>query len=314
MNTTVRMASGPATLIFAALLFGATPARAAEGDGAPLAAADLQTGEGASLEQLLADPEARVLWVGAHPDDEALAGPILARACIGLHRACKLLVLTHGDGGRCPLPGGCWPDLGSVRHEELSRVAAAFGAELEHHHLWNAPLPESTFPKRAAIARRWGQTVDVGALVARSIRTFRPTVVLTFDPHRGFTGHPEHQLASRFAMEGVRRAADPSDRAAGRGGLAPHRTRATYQLLNHYWMTRLAGTADPTEPSEEFDTHVPCGAPRRWCLDVALAITRHHHTQVKDMGTVRSLRPQLGQLYLRRVSPLSEATPSATEE
>ncbi|MCK6547072.1 PIG-L family deacetylase [Myxococcota bacterium] len=281
--------------------------------GTGVAHADQSTDADAPIETLLADPGARVLWVGAHPDDEALAGPILARACIGLGRPCKLLVLTHGDGGRCPFPVGCYPDLGSVRHGELSKVARAFGAELEHHRLWNAPLPESSFPKRAVIARRWMEATDPGALVARAIRAFRPTIVLTFEPHRGFTNHPEHQLASRYAMEGVRRAADVADVGAKLGGLGPHRVRATYQILNHYWIMRLVGAADPSEPTEAFDTHAPCGAPRRTCLDVALAVTRFHETQSKDMGTVRALRPQMGWLYLKRVDPVVEPVPGALD-
>lgn len=288
-------------IVLLLLLSAAPPEVAGEVGFEDGAAADARV---RPLEELLQDPGARVMWVGAHPDDEALAGPILARACIALGRPCLMFVLNHGDGGRCPSPVGCWPDLGTVRHRELTRVARAFGAELEHHRLWNAPLPESSFPPRPAIAKRWREDLaarrlgDPADLVARAIRRFRPTILLTFDPHHGFTGHPEHQLASRFAMEAVRRA-------------APDCTPpVVYNLLNRYWMTRLAGTADPTEPTEEFDTHVSCGPPRRTCLDVALEITKHHHTQSRDMGRVRSLRPQIGALYLRRVDPVKEGSPS----
>src|SRR5688572_5966142 len=70
---------------------------------------------GSTLESLLASEDARIMWVGAHPDDEALVGPILARACIALDRPCLMFVFNRGDGGRCPLPLGCRPDLGTVR-------------------------------------------------------------------------------------------------------------------------------------------------------------------------------------------------------
>jgi LmbE family N-acetylglucosaminyl deacetylase len=262
------------------------------------------------LESAIGEESARVMWVGAHPDDETLASPVLARACIGLGRPCYFFVFNHGDGGRCPLKLGCNPSLAAVRGRELARVAQAYRAELEHHWFFNAPLPEESFPPRAAIAQIWRKREDPGALVARAIRRFRPTVLLTFDPDRGFTGHPEHQLASRFAMEAVKRAADPN--AQSLGG-EPHRVQNVYHVLNHYWMTRLTGGSDPAEPTETFDTHAACGPPRRTCLDVALELTKLHKTQIRDMGLVRSLRPQMGLLYLRRVDPFTEPVPSPYE-
>ncbi len=64
--------------------------------------------------------------------------------------------------------------------------------------------------------------------------------------------------------------------------------------------------ADPSEPTELFDTHLPCGAPGRTCLDVALRITHAHQTQARDMQNIRALRPQIGVLYLRAVDPAEE--------
>jgi LmbE family N-acetylglucosaminyl deacetylase len=260
------------------------------------------------IETLLSSSDARVMWVGAHPDDETLAGPVLARACIALKRPCLLFVLTRGEGGRCPFKTGCAPDLGTVRAHELASVAKAYGAELEHHRYWNAPLPESSFPPRPALARRWIREKDPSVLIAEAIRRFRPTIVLTFDPDHGFTGHPEHQLASRFALAGVKRAAEGSS-------AEPWRVTATYELLNRFWITRLAGTADPNTPTEEMDAWLPCPPPaRRVCVDVALEITRLHHTQTRDMGLVRELRPMISAVYLREVHPLSETMPSPTAD
>ena len=53
-------------------------------------------------------PGARsVLWVGAHPDDEVLLAPVLAKLCLLERLDCHLLVLTRGEAGICLLPGGC---------------------------------------------------------------------------------------------------------------------------------------------------------------------------------------------------------------
>lgn len=257
-------------------------------------------GRGA-VDEIIEAEDARIMWVGAHPDDETLASPILARACIELKKPCYFFVFNHGDGGRCPLKLGCTPSLAAVRGRELKRVANAYNAELEHHYFFNAPLPESSFPPRPSIAQLWRKKEDPGALMAAAIERFKPTVIFTFDPNRGFTGHPEHQLASRFAMEGVQRAAKT------------YRVPNLYHVLNHFWITRLVGASDPADPTDTFDTHQKCGPPGRTCLDVALEITKLHRTQVRDMGQVRQLRPQIGQLWLRKVDPLSEEVPSPYE-
>jgi LmbE family N-acetylglucosaminyl deacetylase len=168
-------------------------------------------GPAPSLEALLERPEARVMWVGAHPDDESAVGPILARACIALGRPCYFLVYTRGEGGACPFkPRGCFPDLASVRTGEIRRSAKAYRAELELHRFWNVPLPAESFPPPDAVAARWRKDGDPGGIAAAAIRRFRPTILLTFEPDHGFTDHPEHKLAARFAAEGMRRAArDP---------------------------------------------------------------------------------------------------------
>src|SRR2546422_4479037 len=60
-------------------------------------------------------PAARILWIGAHPDDETLVAPILGPACARQNAVCTLLVFTRGERGGCAIPSGCGPDLGSVR-------------------------------------------------------------------------------------------------------------------------------------------------------------------------------------------------------
>jgi LmbE family N-acetylglucosaminyl deacetylase len=151
-----------------------------------------------------------------------------------------------------------------------------------------------SFPPRQEIAKRWKSEGDPADRIADLIRRFEPTVLLTFDPDHGFTGHPEHQLTSRFATEAVRRAAKGAD---------AHRVEHVYHLVNKYWFFRVIGGGDPNDPTEIFDAHVPCGAARKMCIDVALAITRAHRSQAGDMGRVRMMRPQFGVQYLRRIDP-----------
>ncbi|MFO0728671.1 MAG: PIG-L family deacetylase [Myxococcota bacterium] len=255
-----------------------------------------------SLDQVLQEDGARVLWVGAHPDDESLAGPILARACRDQKRPCTLLVMNHGDGGECLRWPNCHPGLATVRGEEEAEVARRYHAKLIHLYHFNAPLPFDSFPRREALAARWIREGDPTITVAEVIRDFRPTVLLTFDPEGGFTHHPEHQLASRFAMAGAALAGAQDSRLKGAPYTVPH----AYEILNHYWPSVISFRADPGEPTEVFDTHVPCGSPGRTCLDVALRITHAHQTQARDMRTIRLLRPQMGYLYVRAVTPAEE--------
>lgn len=252
--------------------------------------------------------EARLLFIGAHPDDETVAGPILARACLALSRPCRLVLLTRGEGGRCDRTGGCGPDLARFRTREMERVASAYGAELVLYDYPNAKLPWSSFPTVAAQRTAWAAHGDPVRRLARELRSFRPTVVLTFDPEGGFTEHPEHRLSAELADEALVLAASESAPELG----PPHSTGRVYRVLNRYWLPRLLGTADPASPNEAFDTHVTCRPYRATCLDAALDFTRLHESQTKDMGLVRTLRPQMGRLYLRLLSPRDPAPRSST--
>lgn len=249
------------------------------------------------LEAVLDD--SRVLFVGAHPDDETLVGPILARACLAQSRPCRLVLLTRGEGGRCDRGGGCGPDLARLRTREMERVASAYGAELALFDFPNAKLPWSSFPTVEEARRIWSAHGDPVRILVAELRRFRPSVVLTFDPEGGFTEHPEHRLTAALADEALEQAATETSPELG----APHAVERVYRVLNRYWLPRLLGTADPTEPNESFDTHVSCRPYRGACLDAALDFTRLHESQAKDMGLVRALRPQMGRLYLRRVQP-----------
>lgn len=263
----------------------------------------------APIDELL-ENGARILWVAPHPDDEALVGAILAKAGPKLGNPIHMMVLTHGDGGECCLPEGCEPDLATVRGEELKEVARLYGATLEHYYYWNAPLPTESFPKRHEIGRKWvEENGDPTIKIAKTIRTFKPDILLTFSPLHGFTGHPEHQLTSRFATSAVRLAAKNDADLAGE----PFRVANTYFGLNVYWITRLLGLNDPLPYTEKFNARQPC-IDDMLCIDVMAEFTKPHRTQNADMGGVRKVCKFIQNLYLHRTDPFTEIYDPFEEE
>jgi LmbE family N-acetylglucosaminyl deacetylase len=253
------------------------------------------------LDRLL-EGSPRILWVAAHPDDESFAGALLAKA--GLRCQCPLhfLVLTRGEGGECCLPGGQVDDLGAKRTAEVERVAELYNATIEVESFFNASIPVESFPYRHELARTWAAKDDPAMVVARTIRTFRPDVVVTFAPDYGSTGHPEHQLASRFTTAGIRLAAESSRKLPGRA----HRVANCYYILNKYWFTRLAGMGwDPLPWSEAFPVRQDCVAGMS-CADFMAENSRPHLTQAADMGMMRLVAHSIHHLYLYRADPFVE--------
>jgi LmbE family N-acetylglucosaminyl deacetylase len=255
-----------------------------------------------SLDRMLESGSNRVLWVAAHPDDESFAGGILAKAGPRCGNPLHFLVLTRGEGGESCLPSGIPEDLGAVRSREIARVAELYGATLEQESFFNAGLPVTSFPYRHEIARRWREHKDPALVVARTIREFRPDIVLTFAPDYGSTGHPEHQLTSRFVTAGIRLAAESDRRLPGRA----HRVPNTWYLLNKFWFTRLDGKGyDPLPWTEAFPVRQPCIG--GWsCADVMAEFTHPHLTQAADMGMMRRVAGAIHNLYLYRVDPFVE--------
>lgn len=254
-----------------------------------------------TLDQVLSGG-ARVLWVAAHPDDECLTAGLLARQSLHYGNPLHLLVLTAGEGGGFPKELQDGRPLGDVRRSEMEAVARGYKATLEIEGYWNAPLPVSSFPLRHEIARRWAERSDPARRIAETIRRFRPDVILTFAPEHGATGHPEHQLASRFATAAVRLAADPASDLAGE----PHRVaHAYYVLMRHKLLGWLGGKLDPREPTETFDARLPC-VDGKTCLQVMADLTRYHRTQNGDMRLARLVSRFARRAYLHRADPFAE--------
>ena len=250
----------------------------------------------------LMEQGARMMWVGAHPDDEILVGALMAKASLVCRNPIYFLVLNHGDGGSCLRPEGCHPDVATVRGKEMIEVAELYKAQLQHEYFYNAPLPANEFPKRHEIAKLWMEYKDPALVCGKAIREFKPDVLFTFHPDHGATGHPEHQLASRFATAGIRLAADEKQKFED---LMPHQVNHVYYGLNKYWPVRMIGQGDPGPITEFWNAKQLC-IDGKSCLEIMAGFTKPHQSQSKDMGAVRKIISLISRLYFYRADPLNE--------
>ena len=162
---------------------------------------------GRSLAQRIA-LSGSVLWIGAHPDDEVLASPLLGQVCVELGARCSFLVATRGERGVCELPGGCSPDVATVRTHEMEAAAALYGARL-----LQGDLADGTGTDPGAVLQAWARATPggFGALQDRlkqAIAELAPATIVTFDPRHGSTCHPDHRAIASL-LDTLAHAAGP---------------------------------------------------------------------------------------------------------
>lgn len=139
-----------------------------------------------------------LLAVFAHPDDEGIVGPLLARYAregVRVH----LAIATdgrHGVRDFAGIPGG--DALAKARAEEARCAAEKLGIE-----------PPVLLGLPDGIARTQGSPAEamsnLGRLVEevrRLFTTLRPEVVVTWGPD-GMSGHPDHRLVSAVVTQVV---------------------------------------------------------------------------------------------------------------
>jgi N-acetyl-1-D-myo-inositol-2-amino-2-deoxy-alpha-D-glucopyranoside deacetylase len=151
----------------------------------------------------------RILFVHAHPDDEAIGtGATMARyAAAGAH--VTLVTCTLGEEGEIHVPALAQlaadqaDQLGGYRLTELAAACRALGVS-DHRFLGGAGrfrdsgmmgLPTNDHPRAF-----WRADLDAAAgLLVDVFREVRPQVLVTYDEN-GFYGHPDHIQAHRVAM------------------------------------------------------------------------------------------------------------------
>jgi len=222
---------------------------------------------------------ARVLHVGAHPDDEDTA--LLAAMARGTGARVGYLSLNRGEGGQNGIGPELDDALGLVRTQELLAARMVDGAEQ-----YFAGVYDFGFTKTLDEARqRWGHDATLEDVVW-VIRKFRPQVIVTRFSGAPTDGHGQHQLAGRLAREAFRAAGDPTRFPAhAELGLPPWQPARLY--LDQFQST------DPGYALAVGDWSTLYG--RSW-LSLAMESRSLHRSQ--DMGRSQPFGPHVVRLAL----------------
>ena len=227
-----------------------------------------------------------LMFVGAHPDDETVVGPLLARAA-ELSRAI-VVCFTKGEGGRNLTGPQLDGALAEIRARELAAACEALGVEHRILGFWNGlpgglRNPENARETPQQALARWGKSGrDPQAELVRAVREWKPDLLITFDPEQGFTRHKEHRAVSLLASAAFGEAGEPSKHPEQiRRGLSVWRPQRLYYVVN-----RFARLRDPQIENVEESriTELIDGAERsprrgRRYFEIALEAMEKHETQ-----------------------------------
>jgi LmbE family N-acetylglucosaminyl deacetylase len=184
----------------------------------------------------------RLLACFAHPDDEAIpvGGVLATHAARGV--AVRLVTATLGEEGEIRQKGAATREsIGRVRREELFCSARALGLAEPVVLNYRDSGMQGTPPNRHPDAFINADARTVVEQLVRQVRSFRPQVLLTFEPG-GLYGHPDHVAISRYATKAFHRAGDPSAFPQHLAeGLVPHRPlRLFYSARPQGYRTEMA--------------------------------------------------------------------------
>lgn len=146
--------------------------------------------DGAVRAQAPSSQSRTLLAVFAHPDDEAIAGPLLARYARDSRTRVVLAIVTNGDKGVTPfggIPAG--EPLAAAREKEAQCACQALGAQ--------PPillgLPDGGLGSSQVLA-------DATAKLRKVLADVRPDAIVTWGPDGGY-GHPDHRLVSALVTQ-----------------------------------------------------------------------------------------------------------------
>ena len=161
-----------------------------------------EAGGGAAISvQAAVQDTMRVLWIGAHPDDEDTN--IIAWLARGRNVNTAYMSLTRGDGGQNLIGNELGEALGVIRTEELLAARRLDGA-----HQYFGREYDFGFSKTADETRQHWPQDSVLNDVMTVMRAFRPHIVITTFSGTPRDGHGHHQISAIVARDAYNMAAD----------------------------------------------------------------------------------------------------------
>lgn len=147
-----------------------------------------------------------VLYVGAHPDDEASRLSMLGEWRERFGTEVGVVTVTRGEGGGNAVGPEEGPPLGLIREREERAAVGTVGLtdvynldKVDFYYSVSAPLHQQA----------WGQEETLSRLV-RVIRETTPEVVMTMNPAPSPGNHGGHQNAALLLIEAYYAAGDPA--------------------------------------------------------------------------------------------------------
>ena len=183
---------------------------------------------------------ASIIFIGAHPDDDILIGPLLVRACRDYGNRCVIVSLSKGERG-CKPGWPCGKELATVRAREYEIFAALMGAQAiiaDYEDSAEGGRYSPGSPDK--VIDNWTRQGDVRGFVSSVIADHDPDIVITLEPTNGMTGHPDHKAVSVLVTEVVL-------------GQAQGKPRRLYYALNRY-ASLFGRRLDPLPATDVVDT------------------------------------------------------------
>jgi LmbE family N-acetylglucosaminyl deacetylase len=229
----------------------------------------------------------RVLFIVAHPDDEA--STLLTYLPHGLGTDTSLLTLTRGEGGQNAIGPEQGAQLGILRTAELSAAM-----NVEGPHLYFTRALDFGFSKTLDESLKFWGDIPLEDMV-RTIRTVRPNIVLNGWADQR-TGHGHHQASGYLTPLAVKAAADPNQYPQQIAeGLKPWRVEKVLDPVRSFGPEQANFANAWTVPADEIS---PIWG--RSYRDISLEGYLHHRSQ--------GVTPNLTSPFIRRPYGLRSGT------
>jgi LmbE family N-acetylglucosaminyl deacetylase len=156
-----------------------------------------------------------VVFVHAHPDDEAVAtGGVIARL---VNEGVRVDLVTCTDGAEGEVhdpdldPDEARPRLAEIRRSELACAVEALGDGAIHHHmLGHRDSGMMGTPSNDRPDAFWHVDLDAAAArLVEIVREARPAAIVSYDSNGNY-GHPDHINAHRLARIAFNASGEPA--------------------------------------------------------------------------------------------------------